>query len=245
MKKKTSIIWKISKNELQFTLDTSNSYSEVLLKLGFVITTGGPYRTLMERIKQENISIQKLNSNRKFFYKSNGAFKGQSQPLEEVLIENSNYSRNHLKKRIIANNILEYKCSLCNLQDIWNGRKISLHLDHINGINNDNRLENLRFLCPNCHSQTDTYSGKNKRSQSNRKNKCSNCNKEILTTSKYCRTCSPKIYRERKRKFEISKEELINLIKQYPMTKVGEILGVSDNAVRKRCKRLGIDYKNL
>ena len=63
---------------------------------------------------------------------------------------------------IIKRNLLEYKCSCCGIGDTWNEKKLVLQLDHINGVNNDHRLENLRFVCPNCHSQTSTYKGKNK-----------------------------------------------------------------------------------
>jgi Zn finger protein HypA/HybF involved in hydrogenase expression len=79
-----------------------------------------------------------------------------SRTLEELLVEKSFYSSNVLKKRLIAANILESKCKECNISE-WNGKPLSLHLDHINGIHSDNRLENLRILCPNCHSQTETY----------------------------------------------------------------------------------------
>lgn len=84
----------------------------------------------------------------------------QSRPRlksEEILIENSLVSRSGLKTHIVNNQLLDSSiCSECGIVD-WNGAPISLHLDHINGINNDNRIENLRFLCPNCHSQTKTY----------------------------------------------------------------------------------------
>lgn len=76
--------------------------------------------------------------------------------------ENSNVSRHVVKGRIIRDELLIYKCSCCGLGDSWNNKKLSLQLDHINGINNDNRLENLRFLCPNCHTQQDTYAAKNR-----------------------------------------------------------------------------------
>ena len=83
--------------------------------------------------------------------------------LEEILVENSDYtSTNHLKKRLLREQILEYKCALCGNTGEWNGKPLSLVLDHINGEHSDNRLENLRILCPNCHSQTDTFAGKNK-----------------------------------------------------------------------------------
>lgn len=80
--------------------------------------------------------------------------------FEEIFCKNSNFSINRYKKRLVENGLLEYKCSICDL-DKWMGNEIVLELDHINGINNDNRMENLRFLCPNCHSQTDTFRGRN------------------------------------------------------------------------------------
>jgi 5-methylcytosine-specific restriction endonuclease McrA len=73
-----------------------------------------------------------------------------------------NNIRGVLKRFIIKNNIIPYICSECGCDDNWRGKKMSLILDHINGINNDNKLENLRFLCPNCDSIQDTYKGKNK-----------------------------------------------------------------------------------
>jgi Zn finger protein HypA/HybF involved in hydrogenase expression len=79
----------------------------------------------------------------------------------EIFCENSTYARHNLKRKIIQRKLIEYKCACCDLIDSWNNKKLSLQIDHINGVNNDNRLENLRFLCPNCHSQTETYSGKN------------------------------------------------------------------------------------
>ena len=65
-----------------------------------------------------------------------------------------------LKKKIIEFNIIPYKCIECGIENQWNNKFISLQLDHKNGNSTDWRLDNLRFLCPNCHSQTDTYSGK-------------------------------------------------------------------------------------
>ena len=82
-------------------------------------------------------------------------------PDSKVFCEGSSFPRHRLKQRLITEKIVEYKCQMCGLGDMWNGKKISLHIDHINGIANDNRLVNLQFLCPNCHSQTDTYAGKN------------------------------------------------------------------------------------
>ncbi|WZB39642.1 HNH endonuclease [Streptomyces phage Cursive] len=83
-------------------------------------------------------------------------------PDEDVFVKDSPYVNNrvNLKTRILANGWLEYKCQKCGLGAEWNGEPLVLQLDHINGKNNDHRIENLRFLCPNCHTQTDTYAGK-------------------------------------------------------------------------------------
>jgi 5-methylcytosine-specific restriction endonuclease McrA len=80
---------------------------------------------------------------------------------EEIFTENSTYSNEMVKQRIVKDDLLKYNCAKCGL-DTWQGETIVLDLDHINGNNKDNRLENLRYLCPNCHSQTDTYKGRNK-----------------------------------------------------------------------------------
>lgn len=83
-------------------------------------------------------------------------------PNENIFVEGSTYSNEMIKLRIIKNNFIEYKCVECGLEDTWMDKLIILDLDHINGDNTDNRLSNLRFLCPNCHSQTNTYKGRNK-----------------------------------------------------------------------------------
>lgn len=83
-------------------------------------------------------------------------------PTDEILKGNHpQYQTNKLRKRILRENILENKCSVCGLTE-WMGNPITLQLDHINGKPKDHRLENLRLICPNCHSQTDTWCGKNK-----------------------------------------------------------------------------------
>jgi len=82
---------------------------------------------------------------------------------EDVFVENSNYARHHIKKRILEDNKIEYVCACCGIDAIWNNKPMPLILDHINGVNNDNRLENLRFVCSNCDSQLDTYKSRNKK----------------------------------------------------------------------------------
>lgn len=68
-----------------------------------------------------------------------------------------------IKEIVFGLNLLQKKCSWCGCEEEWNGKKLTLQIDHINGIATDNRINNLRVLCPNCHSQTDTFAGRSKR----------------------------------------------------------------------------------
>jgi hypothetical protein len=84
-----------------------------------------------------------------------------ARPLSEVLVERSKYvNRMQLKKRLVGEGILRYACAVCGIAE-WQGQPLVLQLDHLNGVGDDHRLENLRLLCPNCHSQTTTFCGKN------------------------------------------------------------------------------------
>lgn len=82
-------------------------------------------------------------------------------PIQDLLVENSSYQSFKLKHRLLIENILPPECNSCKLST-WMNRPIPLELDHVNGVNTDNRIENLRLLCPNCHALTPTYRGKNK-----------------------------------------------------------------------------------
>jgi hypothetical protein len=85
----------------------------------------------------------------------------RSIPLAEVLVERSRYvNMLQLKKRLVGEGLVAYACALCGIAE-WQGRRLVLQLDHVNGVGDDHRLANLRLLCPNCHSQTNTYCGKN------------------------------------------------------------------------------------
>ena len=134
----------------------SNSYSDCLRKLGLTPRGGSSSDILKKRISELNLSVDHF-----------GKLKKQNPTahysLEEILVENSSYHNiARLKIRLVNEGYLEYKCACCGNTGQWLGKKLSLQLDHINGINNDHRIENLRFLCPNCHAQTNSFAGKNK-----------------------------------------------------------------------------------
>lgn len=84
---------------------------------------------------------------------------------EDVFVEKSTYARHHIKERLIKSSIIPYECNICGIGPVWNEKPMPLILDHINGSNDDNRLENLRFVCSNCDSQLPTYKSRNIKSQ--------------------------------------------------------------------------------
>lgn len=90
---------------------------------------------------------------------------GSRRSDSEVFVENSTYARHLIKKRVLKQNLIEEICAMCSLPPVWQGKPMVLILDHINGVNNDHRLENLRFVCSNCDSQLPTYKSRNRKSK--------------------------------------------------------------------------------
>lgn len=86
----------------------------------------------------------------------------QATPIHDLLVAGRKRNRGHLKLRLIGAGLKENRCEECGISE-WRGRPLSLALHHINGDGRDNRLENLALLCPNCHSQTDNFAGRNAR----------------------------------------------------------------------------------
>jgi hypothetical protein len=110
--------------------------------------------------------------------------------IEDHLVQNSTgMNSKRIKQYLFKNNIIKNECSICKLPPMWNNNPLTLQLDHINGDHYDNRVENLRLVCPNCHSQTDTYTGRNVKKHEDKI--CQDCNKPIRkdSTTERCADC--------------------------------------------------------
>lgn len=148
-----SRVYSVSDDDFVALVKNSFSNSDVLRSLGLSTNGGTSVKILKRRIADLGCDTSHYKTIKK------GSPK---YTLEQVLVVNSSYCNiRSLKKRLISSGLLEYICSSCGNRGEWLGSKLSLQLDHVNGISDDHRIENLRLLCPNCHSQTDTYAGKN------------------------------------------------------------------------------------
>lgn len=223
-------LFNISNEELQKLLATSDSYSDVLRKLGANVSSGGNYRTLASKIKKYGLCDDRIKNNKPI---QNYVKKINS----EIFRENSEYFRRGRMKKILIDEFnFTYNCSECGVGDMYNNKPITLQLDHINGVNNDHRIENLRFLCPNCHSQTENYAGKKNKKYELRVNRCE-CSKIISPSAKRCPNCV-----ERKKKITWpSIENLTNMLWEKPTSSIAKELGVSDTAIKKFCRKHNIN----
>lgn len=212
------------KQLLQQLVNECNSFSEILRKQGKAIS-GASVKLLKQKLEDYNIS---------YLFVSEFLKDKEAKPLEEIMVENSSYKSQDLKKRLINAGLKEDKCEICGQSNIWNGKPLVLQLDHINGNHYDNRFENLRIVCPNCHTQTDTFANK----KNKKTNYCIDCGREISIKSTRCQSCAAKQFNTYKvnREERPSKEELLNLILTKTFVEIGKMYGVTDNTIRKWCK---------
>lgn len=146
-------------NDLRQALAGARSFAEVLRHLGLDSTNGAAYRRVKRRIRELGLSTDHLSGQAW----SRGSSLGRKPrlSLDELLVRGSTYRNGKfLKRRLVEAGVLEPRCAVCGLTE-WRDQPAPLHLDHVNGDPTDNRRENLRLLCPNCHAQTDTYAGRN------------------------------------------------------------------------------------
>lgn len=137
----------------------NKSIRSVLITLG-LIPAGGNYDQVRRRIRELNLDTIHFTGQG---WNKNGRATRFAAPLSMLLVQNSTVQSHKLKKRLIAEGLKTLACELCGWNKMSIDGRIPLELDHINGNHSDNRLKNLRILCPNCHSLQMAHRGRNKK----------------------------------------------------------------------------------
>lgn len=197
---------------------------EVIDKLGYSTHSGNNNIIVKNRLQKYQIDYSHFSPYQHVIKRNE----------KNVFMKNSTASQSTLRKWHLKGRYTPYKCSICNMEPFWQGKKLTLILDHINGSNHDNRLENLRWVCPNCNQQLETtgFKGGAKDHKLHKKYYCIECGKEVTYKRRYCHKCASKLTRKAERP---SREKLKELIRNFSFTKIGDSFGVSGNAIRKWC----------
>jgi hypothetical protein len=226
---------RFTEEEVRAAVAASRTYSEVLRRLG-LRAAGSNFRTLKRYIARTgNIPTDHFDPRLVVRVR-------KPAPLHTILVPGSTYHRGHLKRRLLEEGLKQPACELCGQGPIWHGRQMSLVLDHANGVHDDNRLENLRILCPNCNATLDTHCGKhNKRKHPDRL--CAVCERLFRPHrggQLYCsQSCAGQgearraAQRTRRTVERPPYEQLLAEIEASSFLAVGRRYGVSDNAIRK------------
>lgn len=232
MSKRIHPIWSIPTEELTKVVAESPTLSAVLRHYGF-IAEGAHHGILKSRLNRDNIDYSHIpmgrGHNRGFPAKGVKRM-SQEQLIAEVLVENSPKPRGFVVRYLKRYKLIPYCCE-CGNEGVWRGKPLSLQLDHINGVSDDHRLENLRWICPNCHSQTSNYAGKALRTTPPRPSE--------IDPIGFRRKPRPK-----GRKYpRPSKEELAKAVWEKPMTTLAKEWGIhSANAIKKWCVSMQISF---
>ena len=154
------LIYSVSDQNLRNAAESSDSVRAILKKLNLP-TSGRAWEILEQHLQHLDIKYHKAP------FSSKGRYLGKPvPPLTDILNGTTPYAQKSLKKRLIQEGFLKNKCALCDQSPIWKENPLVMVLDHKNGNHTDNSLENLRLLCPNCHSQTPTFCRNHKKKTS-------------------------------------------------------------------------------
>lgn len=226
-----------SPDELRHAIASSASWADTLRRLGYC-PTGGNWKTLKRRARELGISTNHFDP----YAASRRRRPAQRFPLGEVLVEGSTYNRQDLKRRLYEEGWKQRRCELCGQGELWQGVTIALILDHVNGVRDDNRLENLRIVCPNCAATLDTHCGRKTR-VTRYPRSCRRCAKDFVPRSPRQRYCSRECgirWDRRGRKLPGARRvdrpppaRLRRDVEEVGYSAVGRRYGVSDNAIRK------------
>ena len=228
--------WKYDESQAREAIAASLSFTEALRRLG-VCHTGNSRGVLVKWAAIWQIPTDHFDPDEA---RRRALPRRMNRPLEEWLVENSRAERAKLKRRLYDEGLKERRCEMCGQGEEWRGRRMSLILDHINGVRDDNRLENLRIVCPNCNATLDTHCGRSARREPRACARCGSMFQPRYPTHHHCsRDCGQRHDRRRKilpaarRAARPPLDQLRAEIAELGWVGTGRKYGVSDNAIRK------------
>lgn len=226
-----------TESQLRDVVAASDSFADVLRHFG-LRTAGGNHASVRNWIEHWGISTEHFTSGAA---RSVGRGR-EALPLAQVLVTGSGYQRGRLKQRLYDAGLKRPACELCGQDEEWHGARMSLILDHVNGVFDDNRLENLRIVCPNCNATLPTHCGRNLPPVLEPR-ACGVCGGRFRPkrgSQRYCsRACGqryPRAGQARPGARRVDRpphEQLLEELATSSWSAVGRRYGVSDNAVRK------------
>lgn len=225
----TSILNNYTDEEFANIVKNSTSYREIARKLGYSDNSSGDtIKKIQARVKQNNLNTEHFNT----------YVKNQVE-LDKIFIENSNVVQSTLRKYYTKLN-LPYVCTICGQIPIWNNKPLTLILDHINGHNRDNRIENLRWICPNCNQQLETTGSKNRQKNPIKRYYCIDCGKEISKGATRCQQCNNKTNFIPPNQLPVTREELKDLLRNNTFRAVAKKYNMSESGMRHWCDKLNL-----
>lgn len=225
-----SKMYSCSNEEFIELVKQSNTAEEVKKALGYTNCGGNTNRLFKKRCKELKIDTSHFDP-----IKSRGHIK---RSFDNVFCKNSTADQETLRRWYLKGEYSDYKCSICRI-NTWNNKFLTLRLDHINGVNNDNRLENLRWLCPNCDSQSEFYCGRNTKSRKNT-NVCIDCGKPVENHAARCIECYKKQSKTAKILDSITREDFKKEIREKSFQSIADRFSVARGTLRAVCREFNL-----
>lgn len=223
-----TFLTRLGKTEFERIMAESTCISDFFNKIGKA-KSGTAYNAFKAAAKSLDIDISK-------FENAKPKIDNKKLSREEMFSKGRHRSSHVLRRAMVKEGFDDCFCAVCKISNLWNEKKLTMQIDHIDGDNKNNCIENLRFICPNCHTQTSTYGFKNRGT----KKECK-CGEFFIGGKKSCPTC-------RKKRLDLrvwpAKEEVEKLLETNTVAEIAVLLGKSRVTMYKFCAREKIKYKN-